>query len=594
MLPFRVTDKKPFSVDTTSLFDMKQAFAKPLAAAGWMPVPAADIPAFGAFETENAATAAQADEVTGSNWDRLQHYQAFTYFHPTVRNFLFGSVTNGEPTNDYLQVFRRNDVAQICVAVDVYNEGKRCEQVCTFDVVRCDLALMQPDVGVLQLELRARIREGEAWSLKVVQQVRDRMRRLYPPYFDEGRGGHFPNRVWICGVDAKAAPLYDGAVDAKTGRLPQRFVDATLSVLAGGIPKDAETSPCAGHWEYLLAPLVNNAANLRLILPGDDRLPSMAFVAMDNPRAISRGDWVRLTYANEAGSDVLPYSRKFLRDFEKRHCYDRFWHKPGDADESPSRIMNCGYAFTMVGSFANQGFFMNQRNGALVAFRQIYARMGLVAHFQKTALLGATARLSSLSWRDSKGGKLRRYDEREQQIMSVYQHFIEFTHVFWFDEVSPQEQGVEMFAMWQRSLRSKELYDEVRQELKDLVEYVGAERAKAQAVAADKFAQDVAKLGAIQADTAHRFTRTAAALGVLGVFAGLLGMNILPIENGLWHGSTPWFFSWWSLVWTVLAVALTLALTACVGLCAYRRKPEWLANWLGQMANKVPAGAKSE
>ena len=88
------------------------------------------------------------------------------------------------------------------------------------------------------------------------------------------------------------------------------------------------------------------------------------------------------------------------------------------------------------------------------------------------------ARLSALSWRDSKKGSLRSYEERESQIMSAYQHFIEFTHVFWFDEVSPQEQGVEMFAMWQRELRSKTLYDEVRQELKDLVEYVGADRAK--------------------------------------------------------------------------------------------------------------------
>ena len=90
-------------------------------------------------------------------------------------------------------------------------------------------------------------------------------------------------------------------------------------------------------------------------------------------------------------------------------------------------------------------------------------------------------------------------------------------------------------------------------------------------------------------------SRTAAALGVLGVFAGLLGMNILPIENGLWHGSSAaWFFSGWSFIWTAVAVALTLGLTADVGWCAYMRQPEWLAGWLGQKADNVASGAKNK
>lgn len=307
-----------------------------------------------------------------------------------------------------------------------------------------------------------------------------------------------------------------------------------------------------------------------MIFPGDDRLPSLAFVALDNPRAVSDGDWVRLAYANAPGTDTLPYSRTFLQDFERRHCYDRFWMSAADSTDKPSRILNCGYAFTMVGMHSDNDFFMDAEKGALATFRQIYVRMGLVAHFQKTALLGAMARLSALSWRDSKTDALRPYDEREHQIMSVYQHFIEFTHVFWFDEVSPQEQGVEMFAMWQRELRSKTLYVEVRQELQDLVEYVGAERAKQ------------------QQRTAKRFTRTAAWLGGLGVVAGLLGMNILPFKDGRFDATIEYFNKPEAAVAAVsttenaasilnarpigIAIGIALGLTLLVGWLAYRQR----------------------
>lgn len=545
MLPFRLTSGERFSADKTSLRLTTEAFTKRATVGDWKPVASGAIPQCG-------VAVSAADDGGAKDWDRLQHYQALNYFHPTVRGFLFGSETNivgaHDVANDYLQIFRHQRLKRVLVTVPVWRDGGYTDIERCFDVVRCELAFMQPDVGVLQLELRASIRNPEGWPLNVMQIVRDRLRRLYPPYFDDaGRGGHYPGRVLFLGLGGDSDVLYDSESDVAP--MHQTMVDATLA--CEGIPKDAETSPCAGHWAWLLKPLLSAPPDVRAILPGDDRLPSMAFVAVDNPRAISRGDWVRLTYANEAGSDAVPYSRKFLRDFEQRHCYDRFWHGRKDSSESPSRIMNCGYAFTMVGSFADKCFFMNPRNGALVAFRQIYVRMGLVAHFQKTALLGATARLSALSWRNSKDGKLRPYDEREQQIMSVYQHFIEFTHVFWFDEVSPQEQGIEMFAMWQRELRSKELYDEVRQELKDLVEYVGAERAKAQQL------------------TVERFTRTAAVLGGIGVIAGLLGMNILPFKDGKID-----IDNWWewsnaiAIVFTVLAVTVVVAV---VGTHTYRR-----------------------
>ena len=531
MLPFRVVSAaQPYEVKALSVQTLVKALeTQAKVPGGEPPHPWRELPG-GAVGVALPQGAKPLPE--GFDAEAWQQHQALSYFHPTVRSFLFGSrriakASESNSPNDYLRIFRRPDIQR--VRVTVWNGATKAEETRVFRVVRCDLALFQPDVGVLQLELQAEMDEGDGagWPLSAVQRVRDELRRLYPPYLSDWphwRGGHCPLAVgwshqaagespqaWrseaLSGLSA-LAPLLSVEVAGQPGETP-------------GLPKDAEALPVFGHWrEWLGLDKVLEAKGWTWLPPGDERLPSMAFLALDNPRTVSRGDWVRLGLADAPGSDELPYARSALADFEKRFCYDRFWHEAADSTDSPSRIMNCGYAFTMVGAFADKDFFMNPRDGAWVTFRQIYARMGLVAHFQKAALLGALARLSALAWRQPDGKMSYDQAETHDKLTCFYEEFLEFTQIYWFDEVSPQAQGVELFEMWQRALRSKELYDEVRQELKDVVEYMNAEAAQR------------------QADATERFTRVATVLGGLGVVAGLLGMNVLP--NAVQLESSPW------------------------------------------------------
>ena len=94
--------------------------------------------------------------------------------------------------------------------------------------------------------------------------------------------------------------------------------------------------------------------------------------------------------------------------------------------------------------------------------------MGIVAHFHRAALLAISAELSSLVPRaDAKGDAQRQYGDR---LKDTYRRFIAFTQVYWFDEVSPQQQGRELFERWRDQLRTQALFDEVRQELRDLTD----------------------------------------------------------------------------------------------------------------------------
>lgn len=442
------------------------------------------------------AKADSAPATPAHRWSRFQDYQARVYFHPFVRRFLYDSTKVARYT--------RCDVEKVSVTI----KDSTKDFTSVLNVASCELVLFQPSIGVLLLRLESSV----ALTLKQTQSLMDSLRRVYPPYFDNDDwrlhekkppnkinwdGGHCPIEVHL--LNAAGDTISTGVYrqtrhkDNTTGSM---FDDYVVPVLHQHGEHEGDDKPplypWATHWQTLLHPFdccgSQPESPLRAEQLGDDRAPIMCWIAVDTPRAISRGDWMRLCFADDPGGNPLPYAAPFIQDFEKDFCYDRFWYKGSersryngfrftyslaDSSYSPSRILNSGYAFSYVGS-EQDGFFMNDKNGSRPIFDNIYVEMGLIAHFQKAALLSFSERLTSMVSRKDEGGiknqTITMPDAKD--IQNFYDDFIEFTQVFWFDEISPQEQGREIFQKWREKLRIEELYCDVRQQLQDLVEYV--------------------------------------------------------------------------------------------------------------------------
>ena len=69
----------------------------------------------------------------------------------------------------------------------------------------------------------------------------------------------------------------------------------------------------ASHWEFLLKPLALHYSGepglIRYRQLEFHRMPLMAYIALDDPHVLTRGDFVRLGLAAAPGKpDVLPYS----------------------------------------------------------------------------------------------------------------------------------------------------------------------------------------------------------------------------------------------------------------------------------------------
>ncbi|HEY4079846.1 MAG TPA: hypothetical protein VGM81_04050 [Burkholderiaceae bacterium] len=434
------------------------------------------------------------DEYTGELADfHERHYQEFVTFLPYVQRFLYGEGREG--TGSGMKVLRRSDIAQLRART------RPGAAPVTLDVVHVDLYFFfDVDVVLLNVELSAADLE-----LSLAQDLLYRIGRAYPS-----------------GWDAKGLPLHmlaesewlaaDGTVLARSDATErERFM---AHVGAQRAPRLTE------HWDFVLRPLASEHASEPGLLSFRQieyyRMPMMAWLALDDPQKLSRGDFVRFGLVTGNQDDVgehmpelppesLPFAGTHLEDFERRYCYDRFWHAGGAAPHT--RYLCSGHALVVVGR-ADADFFCCRDRGVLAQFRHQHFLVFLIAHFQKAALLMFSDRLAEALRRldVSNADNVRRF---KRAIRGAFEGFLRFSHRYWFHAVSDQAQTRALYRMSADHLELDTLHAEVKTRVIDMSSYLDADSLRR------------------QANTVVRLT-VVTVLGLIGsVTTGFLGMNLL-------------------------------------------------------------------
>ena len=327
-----------------------------------------------------------------------------------------------------------------------------------------------------------------------------RFGRAYPTYWDkDGHGGHCLARAEWLGRDG-------GVLAVSDYERQERYLSFVGRHRA---PRFAD------HWTSLLRPLVYDHAGekgpIRYRQVEYARMPLMGYVAMDDARTLTRADFVRLGLVTGPGTtDALPYSARYVRDFEDRYCYDQFWNEER-AGPPGTRLMSCGHAFMMVGD-AGDPFFVDRDAGLLGQFRHQYFLLFMIPHVHKATLLMLSDRmvdaLNHLDINDAES--VKRFKRSIRQMREI---FLRFTHRYWFHEVSDQPQAKELFRMTATYLGTDRLYDETREELSDMSDYLESDTLRR------------------QANTVVRLT-VVTSFGLVGTVAtGFLGMNLFSLSE---------------------------------------------------------------
>ncbi len=431
------------------------------------------------------------DEYTGDREDfHERHYNEFVSFLPYVQRFLYGEGRapgkQGSAAESPMRVFRRRDIAALRVV------ARPGDAPITLAVVHIDLYFFfDVDVVLLNVEVSA-----SDLSLAQAQEQLYRFGRAYPAGWDaDGAALHC-----MASVEWLAA---DGRVLARSDA-QQR--EAFISHVA-----EHRAPRISAHWAYVMQPLVLDHSGepglLRYRQIEYYRMPVMAYLSLDEPRDLTRNDFIRLglVTGSAAVDATLPYAEQHLADFEQRYCYDRFW---SDAGAAPNTRYLCnGHALIVVGDEQSEYYRCGDR-GVLAQFRHQHFLLFLIAHFQKAALLMFSDQLVEA---------LRRLDIRDAQsvkgfkraIRGSFERFLRFTHRYWFHEISEQAQVRALSHLCTRHLGLDPLYEEVRERIADMNTYLDADSLRR------------------QANTVVRLT-VVTMFGLIGtITTGFLGMNLL-------------------------------------------------------------------
>jgi hypothetical protein len=477
------------------------------------------------------------DEYTGDGARfHERHYSEFVTFLPYVQRFLYGEgrkaregfrggpggAAGDRDADSPMRVFRRNDIAQARVV------ARPGDAPVTLEVIHVDLYFFYDvDVVLLNVEVGA-----SDLTLDQAQEQLYRFGRGYPAGWDSaGHALHTMASVeWL---DAAGAVL--ARSDAQQ---PELFM---AHVAEHRAPRTA------AHWAFMLQPLVadhsEEPGELRYRQIEYYRMPLMGYLALDDPRALTRNDFVRLGLVTGAGGSdngslvddsspraadavnaaalqggghgsalqgggngrAMPYGADHVADFEQRYCYDRFWANAGAAPNT--RYLCSGHALIVIGDARSQ-FYGCRDRGVLAQFRHQHFLLFLIAHFQKAALLMSSDRLVE-ALKDLDVGDADSVRRFKRSIRSSFESFLRFTHRYWFHEVSEQAQVRALFHLCATHLQLDPLYDEVKVRIADMNTYLDADSLRR------------------QANTVVRLT-VVTILGLIGtVTTGFLGMNLL-------------------------------------------------------------------
>ncbi|MDP8241006.1 MAG: CorA family divalent cation transporter [Candidatus Hatepunaea meridiana] len=164
-------------------------------------------------------------------------------------------------------------------------------------------------------------------------------------------------------------------------------------------------------------------------------------------------------------------------------------------------------------------------------FQTMYYQIAMVLFFYRGVLLNFSMRSSDISHLLAVDGKERK--KGIEQARELHSDFLAFRNRCWFREITAQDQGIEIFNLWNRKLDNVELMKDIESEIEGLYRFVNYEQEQRE----NDQLRNISILGAI--------------LLPITVTTGFFGMNLINSFKGAW-----WLFSVLTLIFIVISVTL--------------------------------------
>jgi hypothetical protein len=441
-----------------------------------------------------------------------QRYSEYYYFHPFVREAMFG---NGDGDEEKLPPLLTYFVRDAPAGGRFKLWVLKRESPYVLDIQRIALRIYDTRIGILCLELVNRTYE----NLEDILKINDYGRRIYPQFLgDKGtanpKESFLPDRVEIHGMED--SPIVEDFADAERFRKNHPVVAAYIQWLLGGRFTTNPDSAAPDGKDILFRPTIDDRM-YTVCWYGSDRWSKNLKNAGSEGRYVyeDSDEWYRFIFLD--GNWPLCAHPVMKRDLIRETTYTR-WVERGTF-YGISR-------YSLVGiTDAEFGYAFLREH-----LRRHYAQMAALLLAQRASILRFSDEVARISrWikgLDKKTGKARRdsIEEIQAKVERLHADYIRFVNRMWFTEITPQDQGIEMYNMAVSTMHLKTDMEDLKAEIKELYEFISM----------------------LQDRTTNNQMSKQTILGTiflpLVILTGFFGMNLMIVDNRSLNRIGKWLY----------------------------------------------------
>ena len=419
------------------------------------------------------------------------NYSEYAYLHGYVRDALYQIRQDVKWISKYYELkgFNQTDT------ISYFIRGKKEPYILGIDNI--SLRIFETGVGILSFSLL----NDHYDKIEDILIINDFGRRVYPEFFPENGD--------IKVVKDKFLP--DKVVLNFSGRSP---IEEDFSCLKDAISDDGKIR-IGDHITKLLE-------GIEFIPIIDDRMFTICWYGscIWSQKLAGNGykscdAWHQYIFLDgrSIGTENRRMKEKLIRD----NTYER-WSDCGTLYGITRYSLMC-----ITDTPTEENFFFPDviRNH----MQTMYFQIATILLAQRASILKFSADVSDISGEIEDFLNLGSDDEEQfrkiaDKVKTLHSSFIHFVNRLWFTEVTPQEQGIEMYNMALKNMGLKEQLDEVRHEIKELYEFMDMQYEKMKAKDDRKMNHNLVLLN-----------KLAFILLPLTVVSGLLGMNLFSTDD---------------------------------------------------------------
>ena len=415
-------------------------------------------------------------EYKAFDFDNHLSYNEFVYFHDFVKDSLFNlnAINSDEKATSYF--FRKNwDNLKLCLEVKKFNGFERTYEL---DLVSITLRIFDTGIGVLAFEV-----ENNTYPNKEdILNINEYFRRIYPPFIGENFSFEELNKKYM----SNFAIYKENKKEEKNKLILSQTLEKDFKDIQN--IKGIKISP------YILKVLGEDTFTINIKDKGkfliqpviDERMFVMCWYGNDTLANLASKYW----YFDKECKN-LKYLEKI--ECEKKKLYHQklldFWYEFVFVDANGKSIANKKMQKELLNKSTylrwqeygtlygiSRYSFVNltsseeilKRNFAYYLvenFRGVYYQLVVLSLVVRASVLRFSDEVTAIS-------DLEPSDKLYERVSNLYKNYLRFVNKLYFREITSQEQGIEIYDMFQEIMKLERDVKDLDSEIKKLVEYV--------------------------------------------------------------------------------------------------------------------------